>query len=168
MPKYKEAMSAQSRNGPKVGIDTSQTQTTSKTHSPSFSYLQQEQSTATNIQQHHGKNTKQYPLEPTYAVISPHGETIYVKGTKMGTERHKPASTSTPLRNDTDYGKKRTRQDLKILVSVIEGKVIHYDAADRSKLWAKCNQVECWLMNECTEMWNKLHKEWQTVEKRGL
>ncbi|XP_077966545.1 uncharacterized protein LOC120343266 [Styela clava] len=132
--------------------------------------LSQKQLPATNIQQHHGKNTNQYQLNPPYPVFSPEGVKISVKGRKMGTERSKPSATSTPLRNDADYDKKRDRQDLEILLTDIEKKYDQYNAAEKRNLWDGCNQARILLENkkrkEFTEKWNKLHKAWQIVEKK--
>ncbi|XP_077966547.1 uncharacterized protein LOC120343267 isoform X2 [Styela clava] len=132
--------------------------------------LHQEQSTATNRQQLPSriKNQNQSDLS-NYTVITPEGQNFSVQMPKM---RHKPAATPAPLRNDADYDKKRNRQDLRSLVSIIEGTFEQYDTADRQKLCGKCNDTKNWLKNknlkeeEFTEKWNKLHKAWQIVKKK--
>nr|XP_039268332.1 heat shock cognate 71 kDa protein-like [Styela clava] len=133
--------------------------------------LHQEQSTATNRQQLPSriKNQNQSDLS-NYTVITPEGQNFSVQGKQMPKVRHKPAATPAPLRNDADYDKKRNRQDLRSLVSIIEGMFEQYDTADRQKLCVKCNDTKNWLKNknpkEYTEKWNKLHKDWQIVVKK--
>ncbi|XP_077966872.1 heat shock cognate 71 kDa protein-like [Styela clava] len=133
--------------------------------------LHQEQSTATNRQQLPSriKNQNQSDLS-NYTVITPEDQNFSVQGKQMPKMRHKPAATPAPLRNDADYDKKRNRQDLRSLVSIIEGMFEQYDTADRQKLCVKCNDTKNWLKNknlkEYTKKWNKLHKDWQIVEKK--